>query len=185
MTCEPDDAALVTRAAAGDEAAFAQLVRRHEQPLAALIRRLVGNPADAEDVLQETLVQAWRGIGGVRAPGNVRAWLLQVARNRCRDFLKSAQRRDWPTEACELEWHLNASGRAAGRAQERTDEVLSAVGEMPPGEREAIRLFYLQGLTIREIAARSRCPEGTIKRRLFTGRERLRALLGAAGREEM
>ena len=180
-----DDAVLVARCAVGDAAALAVLIRRHEQPLAALIRRLVDSAADAEDVMQETLIAAWVGIRRVRAPASARAWLLQVARNRCRDYRRSPQRRDTPTEAPALEWHVNAAGRAAGPREDPVADVLSVLDDIPPHEREAIRLFYLQGLSIAEIAARARCPEGTVKRRLHDGRQHLRGLLGAAGREDV
>jgi len=81
---EPTDAQLVQRSAEGDREAYVQLVLRHRGPLAALIRRLVSGLDDAEDLLQDTLVQGWVRIGEIRNPERVQAWLLQVARNRCR-----------------------------------------------------------------------------------------------------
>jgi RNA polymerase sigma-70 factor (ECF subfamily) len=178
------DATLVHRSANGDPTAFVELVRRHEQPLAALIRYRLASPDDAEDVFQETLLQAWVGIRRVREPGNVRAWLLQIARNRCRDFLKSSQRRDCPTDDRELETYVNRAGRAVARADETATEALAAIGEVPAAERVVAELFYLHGLTISEIARRSRCPEGTVKRRLFAARQHLRRTMGAGGGEE-
>ena len=174
------DAILVQRSANGDEAAFVELVRRHEQPLAALIRRLVSDRDYAEDILQETLIQAWIGIQRVREPGNVRAWLLQVARNRCRDFLKSAQRREQPTEGVVLETHVNRAGRAVAPVQTAGALALGALEKLSESERAVAKRFYLHGLTISEIARRSRCPEGTVKRRLHNAREHMRQTLGVA-----
>ena len=92
------DNELVRCSLAGDQDAFVALIKRHDQPLAALTRRYVRDYHAAEDVLQETLLRAWMSLGQLRDARKFRAWLLQVARNRCRDYLKSAQRRYEPTE---------------------------------------------------------------------------------------
>ena len=177
---EPSDATLVRRSVAGDRDAFVQLVCRHERPLAALIRRHIGERHHAEDVLQETLLKAWAGLPQLRDPRKVRAWLLQVARNRCRDFYKSSQRRHRPTDDRELESKINRFGRAAARNPSDAVEVADALSRIPAAEREAARLFYLNGLTISDIAERTRCPEGTIKRRLCHARRHLREAMGVA-----
>ena len=86
---EQSDRALVERIVAGDQRAFAALIGRYEESLAGLIRYQVGDLAAAEDVLQETLVQAWSSLARLREPDKVHAWLLGVARNRCRDYFKA------------------------------------------------------------------------------------------------
>lgn len=172
------DEKLVRRSARGDEHAFVKLVRRYEQPIAALIRYQIGDPDHAEDIFQETLLAAWIGLRGLRNPNKVRAWLLQIARNRCRDFYRSSQRRDLPTEERALEGLVNRFGRALTPQRETASDVLEALEEVPISERNAAKRFYLQGLTIAEIAARSRCPKGTIKRRLHYARNHVRQILG-------
>lgn len=168
------DATLVCRSQKGDEHAFTQLVRRHEGALSTLIRYRVGNVSDAEDVLQETLLQAWLGIRNLREPDRFSAWLLQIAQNRCRDYLKSSLRRDLPTEAVALEQVIDRFGHVRFRQQAVTDDVTEALEKTPQAERDAAKLFYLGGFTIAEIAKRHRCPEGTVKRRLFHARAHLR-----------
>ena len=179
---QPSDATLVKRGLAGDQEAFVELVKRHEQPLAALIRYRIGDRHHAEDVFQETLLQAWRGLRGLRDPSKVRAWLLQVVRNRCRDFLKSSQRRDRPTDEPTLSECLNRYGRTSGRPHEVASDVVESLEQVPAAQREAAELFYLKGLTIKEIAKRTQRPEGTVKRRLFHARERLRRAFGVASK---
>jgi RNA polymerase sigma-70 factor (ECF subfamily) len=171
---ETTDADLVRRSARGEREAFADLVYRYRRSLAALIRRLVADLDEAEDLLQETLVQAWLRIGDVRDSERVHAWLLQVARNRCRDHHKSPQRNQKPTDDRDLERHMNRYGRAESPAS-AADDVEEAVHSLSPVEREVVQLFYLRGLTIREICARTGSREGTVKCRLFTARHHLRS----------
>jgi len=177
-TFEPSDDSLVRRSAAGDRDAFLQLVHRHGQSLAALIRYRIGGGHDAEDVLQETLLQAWVSVRTLRDPAKVRPWLLQLCRNRCRDFMRSPQRRDQPTDPQRLLMWLNRHGRAAAGAGQVAAEVREALEQVPEREREAAKLFYLHRLTIAEIAKRSHSPEGTVKRRLFYARHHMRTALG-------
>lgn len=170
------DADLVRRSAGGDQAAFTELVGRYRYSVAALIRRLVNNMDEAEDILQETLVQSWLNIGSLRDPERVQAWLLQVARNRCRDWHKSVRRRESPTDQQDLEDYVNRYGRAGSSLREPND-LGEAMESLPEGEHEIVRLFYLQGLTIKDICAQKQLPVSTVKSRLFTARHHLRSFL--------
>ena len=173
-----DNEALARLSTQGDESAFTELIRRHEQQLVALIRYQLGNLDYAEDVLQETLLQAWVGIRHLREPRTVGRWLLRIAQNRCYDFLKSAQRRDQPMEAEQLTEFVDRFGHKQIRQRQILDDAVEVLAEAPEGEREVAQLFYLEGFTIAEIAARHRCPEGTVKRRLFHARAYLRESFG-------
>lgn len=180
---EGTDANLVRRSAQGDREAFVELMRRHRGSLVALIRRLVADLDEAEDLLQETLVHSWLNIAKVRKPERVQAWLLQVARNLCRDYHKSAERRAYPTEQSELADYLNRYGRAAP-PNSITMEVREATHRLSPAEREVIQLFYAQGFTIKEICSRTQSPAGTVKSRLFTARHHLRSFIDITDEEE-
>lgn len=109
-----DDQRLVQQIRSGDEQAFVTLIRRYERSLAALIRDRIGAVDAVEDVLQETLVHAWSGLRG-RSPRHVRAWLYQVARNRCADYLRSAQRREQFVDSEDLAMLINRFGVPAAR----------------------------------------------------------------------
>ena len=184
---QPPDENLVARSLAGDEGAFVALIRRHSGLLVRLIRHHVGNTDDADDVMQETLLAAWAGLPRLRDPARVRSWLLRVARNRCRDFLKSAQRRDEPIEGGVLEAWANRAGRAVWADSVCRAAAREALDEVPGLPGEAARLFYLNGLSIAEIAAARSCPQGTVKRHLHMARARVREVLGAskAGKRRM
>lgn len=91
---------LIDRARAGDEAAFEQLVAPYRREMHVHCYRMLGSVADAEDAVQETLVAAWKGLGGFEGRSSVRTWLYRVATNRCLNMLRAAKRRprsDAPT----------------------------------------------------------------------------------------
>ena len=142
------------------------------------------NLDDAQDVLQETLLDAWLGIGRLRDPGKVRAWLLQVARNRCLDYHRKRRRLDLPMDDRELHTRIDRLSLVP-RHNLFAEEAVQALEQVPAPQAEIARLFYLEGLTISEIAERHRCPEGTVKRRLFDARDQLRRALGVEPQRRM
>jgi RNA polymerase sigma-70 factor (ECF subfamily) len=182
---EITDAALVDRSVQGDSAAFAQLLRRYEHKIVMLIRYEIYNAADAEDVLQETLLQAWTGIRQLRDTSKFGPWLLRVARNRCRDFHRSSQRRDEPKEAAVLEAMVNRFGHRVEASRRLHTEVIEALEEISPAEREIARQFYLEGFTIAEIASRHNIPLGTVKWKLIIARDRLSRIFGIQKRRSV
>ena len=178
----PSDQLLAEQVRQGNEQAFVRLIRRYERTLAKLIHHRVGSGDHVQDVLQETLVHAWSGL--LRdTPRDVRAWLLQVARNRCRDYFRSTQRRELFVETEVLAPMVNRFGVAQARQREAAAAIVEAMEEVPDHERAALRAFYLDGLSIAEIAARHRCPNGTVKRRLSHGRDRIRTVLGVTSKK--
>lgn len=178
MPGQEKDAVLVRRSVEGDERAFVALIRRYEQPLTTLIRHQIDGADHAEDVWQETLLVVWNSLGQLRDPSNVRSWLMQIARNRCRAFYRSKQRRDLPTEAYTLNRMVTRHGEQAARRREAMHEVTDIIETAPRSERGILKLFYIEGFTIAEIAARHRLPSGTVKRRLHTARQHLRKSMG-------
>lgn len=173
----PADETLAQRISAGDQAAFVLLVRRYELSLLALIRSRVG-PVDAvQDVLQETLVHAWTGLRA-GAPRDIRAWLYQVARNRCSDYLRAPRHREYPVGDETLAGMVNRLGVADARRRDVVDEVVATFDALPVAERRALKSFYIDGFSIREIAERHGAAPGTIKRRLSLGRNKVRNALG-------
>ena len=84
---------LVDRARSGDEAAFEQLVGPYRHEMQVHCYRILGSVADAEDALQETLMAAWRGLGGFEGRSSIRTWLYRIATTRCLNMLRSASRR--------------------------------------------------------------------------------------------
>ena len=177
----PCDHLLAEQVRRGSEDAFVRLIRRYERTLTRLIRFRIGSGEQVQDVLQETLVHIWSGLRR-DTPRDVRAWLLQVARNRCRDYFRSTQRRELFVESEALAPMVNRLGVAQARQREAAAAIVEAMEEVPDRERAALRAFYLDGLSVAEIAARHRCPDGTVKRRLSHGRDQVRQVLGVKPR---
>ena len=176
-TQHPADDVLARRISAGEQAAFVMLVRRYELSLLALIRSRLGAVDAVQDVLQETLVHAWTGLRA-SAPRNIRAWLYQVARNRCSDYLRGPRHRERPVGDERLDAMVNRLGVADARRRDVVDEVVETFDALPAAERDALQSFYIDGFSIREIAERHGAAPGTIKRRLSEGRDKVRDALG-------
>src|SRR5512139_239960 len=85
-----------------DERAYAQIVEEHRRELLVHCYRMLGSIQDAEDVLQEAMLAAWRGLGGFENRSSIRTWLYRIATNRCLNFLRDSSRRPLPEPAVPL-----------------------------------------------------------------------------------
>ena len=172
------DTELIKKSIDGDGQAFAALIKRVETRLLRLVRAEIADLTYAEDVLQEVLLDVWRGLKQLRDWERWDAWALQIARHRCYDFFGSAQRREEPMTHNDLEPIIDRQSGHSGIESELLDSVLHVLSEAPPDQAEAARLFYVEGLTIRQIAVHLGRPEGTIKRWLSNARSFVRSRLG-------
>lgn len=150
------------------------LVDEHGAALRGLVRRLCGNPHDADDVFQETAVRVWRNFASCPHLTNPRGWLLTIG---YRTFLDTRGRRDrFETLADPGDPRENSPADQAARAETK-DRVHAAVGGLPDTIREVVVLHYTGGLTIGETAAAMNLSEGTVKSRLNAALIKLRSAL--------
>jgi RNA polymerase sigma-70 factor (ECF subfamily) len=183
MTPSELDRSAMERVRAGDRSALAELYDRHTPLLHALALRIVRRATDAEDVVQETWVQAWRSAARYdRARGSVVAWLITIARSRAIDRLRSMASRLNAETAAEAEAGLARTSAqdapaAASAASELGGRVRAALTALPERQRHALELAYFGGLSQSEIAARLDAPLGTVKSWSRQGLLRLRELL--------
>jgi len=167
---------------------FANVVMPHLDDAYGLARWVTGNRADAEDVVQEACLRAFRGIGGF-AGGNGRAWVLTIVRNAAYDWLRK-NRSPAVVQMDDLEaverMQLADDTATSGNSPEaaliaRADEAKleAAIASLPAVFRETLVLRDVQGLDYREIAGMTGVPIGTVMSRLARARGRVIAMLGA------
>ncbi len=175
-----DDMALVDRCRKGDLGAFEELYRQHAGRLYSVACRMVGNPSDAEDLLQEIFLSAHRKLDSFRGESALGTWLYRLATNLCLDHLRSrAARTSQLTGTLDDEPGLADAGSRtlADSALTRMD-LERALAQLPDGCRAAFVLHDIEGLEHREVADALGIAEGTSKSQVHKARLRLRALLG-------
>ncbi len=174
------DAELVLRVLTRDDRdAFADIVRRHQSLVRTLLRRLTcGDVALADDLAQETLLRAYRGLAGYRGEAKLSSWLYRVAYN---VFLAHRARvRPEPPPPTPIDYAAETEA-GADRALLQHD-LERAMAALSPPERAALTLAYRDGASHAEVASILGCPLGTAKSHILRGKEKLERQLGAWGR---
>ena len=173
-----EEAGLMARCRAGDDAAFAAWMGLHKKAVYLLAWRLTGLAEDAEDVAQETFVRAFRNMHRLDPERGGRLWLLRVATNLSLNRRRALARR-WRAHrqmAEEAPKHHDPRGVEAAK-----NDVREALGRLPAKLRAAVALVAMEGLTHREAGEVLGCREGTVSWRVFQAREQLREFLGDGG----
>lgn len=178
------------RARHGDARAFDTLARTYERSLYTHVARIVGPGADAEDVVQDAFVSAWRSIGSFEG-SSFKAWLFRIARNRAIDLFRAKKRRgELPLEPPDDEggdgsWAEPAAGGpdlldlAAGA--EALAAVQQALALVPVEQRDALLLRDVEGFSYEEIATITASELGTVKSRIHRARLTVRNVLVTQG----
>jgi RNA polymerase sigma-70 factor (ECF subfamily) len=172
-----DDSELVRRMARGDTTALGELYERHAGRIFSVLTLILGDRAEAEDLLHDVFLEAWRHAGDYSSErGTVSAWLALRARSRAIDRRRSAPRaRSASLEAASLSEHADPGVDATRMVdQKRLADVFSG---LLPDEQEVILLGYFEGLSSTEIAERIGKPVGTVKSRTRSALEKLRRAL--------
>jgi len=179
----PDEVAeLVGRAASGQRDAFAELCVRFERSLFLSAYRLVGNEADAMDVVQNTLLRSYKGLSTYDEERPFRAWLLAIAVNEARRLLRrrSSRRTVSLDEAANP---TTAHTATRGLTTLTRAELTDALGQVPADERTAFVLRYVESHTPGEVAELMGVSARTVRRLCQAARTRLRRLLGGEERD--
>ena len=169
---------LVIRCQLGDRAAFDELIGRWHTRLWQYARRITGSEEAADDAAQEVWLRVLRGIGGLRDATRLRAWLFGIARrvlmDRLRDRYTAAM--ESPLEAADF-----SAAEPPDVAADDVERMEAEIARLPVIDREALVLFYLDGLSLNDIAEIAGVPVGTVKSRLHRARRTLRQHLIAQG----
>jgi RNA polymerase sigma-70 factor (ECF subfamily) len=173
------DEELIAAVQRRDPDALEGLYERHRVLVYSLALRMLGNPTDAEDVVQEAFVNVWRAAHTFqrgRSPG--RSWLLSIVHHRAIDKLRGRRSRpqSFPLEAG-LDMPDSTDVWRDVSASLTGESVRRALAGLPPEQRETIEMAYFQGFSQSQIAERMDVPLGTVKGRMRIGLHKLKALL--------
>ena len=180
----PKDEELLHQVLAGDRPAFAEIVRRYQNPLHAKIFRWVRDPRVAEEMTQETFIKAFQMLSGFRGESKFSTWLFQIAINKCRDFWRSQKRNPaspQPIEAAIEVADASPGAESVFAAGQAAARVRRALGEIPEKYRETLLLRFMNDLNCAEIAAATGQSLSNVKMRLLRGLEKLRQQLTKEG----
>jgi len=179
---EPSLGGLIERAAAGDTAAFEQIMVHSQQRVLSLSWRILGNEADARDATQEVLLRVYKYLGRFRQDQDFFAWVYGITVNVCRDILKQRQRRShrfisFPSEveqdAVDAPIEQDDAEQSAIRKQ-RHELISKAIATLPYKERAAIVLRDVEGLTTEEVAQVLKSSPTTVRSQISSARQKIR-----------
>ena len=173
MSDDDNEPAWVRDARAGSSAAFGQLVRLHQQALRAFLRRLTGNPAEAEDLAQDAFVLAWEKIAAFDPARPFRPWLFGIAWRKYRE-----SRRGWRRLLARETRYAEQQSVVGGSDPGLGLDLASACAALPPDQRAAVLLCLGCDFTQMEAAQALALPLGTVKSHIARGRQKLAAFLG-------
>ncbi len=171
------DEYLVTSAIAGDRAAWHRLVLRWQPRLLRHAWRLLSHAERAQDAVQESWLEIVRGLAQLDDSAAFPAWALQIVTRRCQRLYARRDRDRCLVSDSELDGYAGTEGVGAIESHADTDQLQSALARLPSAQRSAIALFYLEDLSVAEIAVALDVPPGTVKTRLMHARHKLRVLL--------
>ena len=181
------DAAAVALARDGDSEAFRTLVERHSRAVYRLAHRMTGSPSDAEDVVQETFLRAYKQLGRFESRANFGTWLHRIAVNCSIDLLRSRPHREAAHDVTDLE-HLGGSAEAADGGQpsperltlsaEVQERIASAMTALSRMERAAFMLRHFEGQSIDEISRALGLKTNATKHSIFRAVKKMRLALG-------
>ncbi len=184
---EPSEAAAIERARAGDSEAFRVLVERHSRAVFRLAYRMTGNEHDAEDLVQETFLRAYRQLRRFDSRSKLSTWLFRIVVNCSLDLLRARQRRREVSDSAET-GEFGIRLRTAGEpsperlvlSREIQQKLAAAMTELSPLERTAFVLRHLEGISIDEIARLIGRENGATRHCVFRAVQKLRRALEPA-----
>lgn len=179
---DDSDEALIDRHKAGDGAAFAELVRRHQRPIYFFALRMSGSPEDARELSQRIFLRAFRSLGGFEGRSSFRTWLFQIAANLCRNHHRDTTRASF-VPVTEGQGAAPAAALGALVAQAERAQLRDAVEGLPPRQRAVLALRVYEDLSFKEIAQREGISEGNARVSYHLAVKALKATLDPATEE--
>ncbi|XUW99890.1 MAG: sigma-70 family RNA polymerase sigma factor [Dehalogenimonas sp.] len=179
---DPGQAALVRRCQDGDTEAFRILIEAYKGALFGVAYLVSHDRSTAEDAVQESLVEIWRHLPSLRDPARIKPWMMRIVVNEVNQQLRKKRVPSLPLETADILCDANPPEEAA-LSEDRRRLIRKALSGLPQEQREAVVLRFYSDLSVPEIAAATRTPEGTVKSRLHRALEHLNKALQAEGLE--
>jgi RNA polymerase sigma-70 factor, ECF subfamily len=171
---------LLGRIERADEAAFRELYRAFSRRLYAYVLRQLGDPAQAEEIVADTLYEVWRQPAKFRGDSQFSTWLIGIARNKVLMAFRSRKPDSKHEDLDDVAETLAAEDGSAfdllANAQRR-EGVRHCMDKLSDDHRECVHLVFYEGMSLAEVAEVQACPEGTVKTRLFHARQKLKNCL--------
>jgi RNA polymerase sigma-70 factor (ECF subfamily) len=173
MLGEAPDDKLVSRALAGSTSAWNRLIKRYERRVYNYALRMVGNPDDAQDMMQEVFMGVHRNLPGYRGDGVFAAWLFRIAAFRCTDFLR---RRRFHSSFDEADGDRISPNepQLEAMATHANEQISRALLELPVEQRHVVELKFFQHFTFEDIAHQLGISPNTAKTRLYAALKKLK-----------
>lgn len=172
------DAELVARAAAGDKQAFGELISRYQDAVFGFAYSHTGSFADAEDIAQEAFLAAWSALGRLRDGSRFGPWLHGITLNKARMHLRATGReRRRQQEHAEQQAASRADGPREASELPAVDAVTRELDRLTPAWRVTATLYYINGYSYKQVSSFLGVPLGTVKRRLYEARQKLKEKL--------
>jgi len=183
-----EDEALVARVQRGEVKAFDVLVERYKQRLYATVYHMTSNHEDANDLVQDAFIKAYRSLHSFKGQSSFYTWVYRIAVNRTINFLKRRKDRghfslndvdaNIETDPDYVELMSHVTPRREAGLSELQEKLNEAVQKLSEEHRVVVIMHDVQGMTHADIAKVMHCSEGTVRSRLFYARQQLQGLLG-------
>lgn len=175
------DADLLSRIAAGSQAALADFYRRYQGRVYHFALQRLGNPADAAEVLNEVMLEAWRSAQTFAGRARVSTWLLGITHHKSIDLLRKRGRREADSLDFDIDDERPDAGPAAVAGAQDSGQVRTCLEQLPDAQRQVVYLTFFEDRAYPEIARILEIPEGTVKTRMFHARKALFRCLQGLG----
>jgi RNA polymerase sigma factor (sigma-70 family) len=182
-----EDEALVRRSQKGESAAFDVLVERYKERLYATVYHMTSNHEDANDLVQDTFIKAYKSLQSFRGQSSFYTWVYRIAVNRTINFVKRRKNRNQyslddldsaiQSDPDLVEMQSHATPRREVGLNELQEKLNDALQKLSESHRAVVTLHDVQGMTHADIAKVMGCSEGTVRSRLFYARQQLQGLL--------
>jgi len=176
-----NDRELVSKALQGNQKAFRRIVERYHSTAYAVVRGVLGDSDEIDDVLQNVYIKIYRGLAGFRGESRLSTWIYQIARN---EAINAARRRRLEGPSVDdvvLPAGEGASPEVSFGKQELKEQMETAMSDLDESYRMVLELRYMGGRTYEEIADAMELPIGTVKTYIYRGKVQLKKILQRQG----